>query len=194
MIRSHLSSRATLALYVAAGITFILLLTVSTSSYYESPLHIPSPAAQSKEDAVKANSPAHSYTVDQFLDIWKPSVAPDDPVFKPYNGFEYHLHDKTGPHFKKPLGKDMCIISIDSRPWDKEGYAFSDKPMEFDGRQPTHGQSLGVLQHWLYGKSHRGPGDVLQHADPVCLLQPSFTTTPSTTSRRRTRKIAARLG
>ncbi|KAM0276021.1 hypothetical protein ACHAQH_007191 [Verticillium albo-atrum] len=88
-----------------------------------------------------------------FLDhIVKPSVKPTDPVYAPSGAFKWKLPKHIG--WPQPLGKDLVILDMDSRPLNKTGEIFGNQTLSWDDAGTIHGPSLGILQHWLYAKIH----------------------------------------
>lgn len=84
--------------------------------------------------------------------MMKSSVKPDSQKYMPFGAFPFDL---PGPaHFKKPLGKNLCIIDLDSRPFDEPGQIFSKDGMSWDRAGEIHGLSTGVLNHWVYAQIH----------------------------------------
>jgi hypothetical protein len=69
------------------------------------------------------------------------------PYFATYEGFNFTLTQDA--IWTKPLGKDMCILDVDNRP-------FSDKNQLFDEKNAFRWGSLdnfsaAFLNHYLYG-------------------------------------------
>lgn len=81
--------------------------------------------------------------------IYRPLVKPDTEIYSPYGAAEWKLPEKL--HRTKPLGKELCILDLDSRPLDGEGQIFGPLPLHADIAKKISGPSLGTLQHWLYG-------------------------------------------
>lgn len=81
----------------------------------------------------------------------KPSIGVDESPYRDSGAFEHELPEKK--LWKKPLGENLCIIDIDNRDWTGEGELWSKKHMSWDNPGKVHGLSLGILNHWLYGKS-----------------------------------------
>jgi hypothetical protein len=69
------------------------------------------------------------------------------PYFVTYEGYNFTL--KSDPIWTSPLGKDLCVVDIDNRP-------FSNKYELFDENSLNWGSfdkfSVGLLNHYLYGK------------------------------------------
>ena len=76
-----------------------------------------------------------------------------DPDYLPWNGFKFSLPEGKSPGWTENLGEDLCIIDMDNRLWDEPGYIWSNESMAWDKNNPQ-GQSLGILQHWMYSKIH----------------------------------------
>lgn len=61
---------------------------------------------------------------------------------------------KEAPQWNEPLGDNFCIIDLDNRPFDKPGQIWSEiEPMDWGVGSGVHGLSIGILNHWLYGKT-----------------------------------------
>nr|UYG47076.1 putative effector protein Fos2 [Fusarium oxysporum f. sp. spinaciae] len=109
--------------------------------------------------------PAHNSTSatelgDYYLKyIMKPSVQPTTPIYSPYGAFSIEL--PTNPKWVESIGKDLCIIDLDSRPFDEPGQLFSSGLMSWDRASETHGLSVGILNHWVYCTSLRASMYVL---------------------------------
>lgn len=84
--------------------------------------------------------------------IMKPSIGVDQSPYHDFGAFDFELPEKK--LWNKPLGKNLCIIDIDNRPWSEEGELWSSKHMSWDKPDKVHGLSLGILNHWLYAKIH----------------------------------------
>ncbi|ROT42489.1 hypothetical protein SODALDRAFT_336204 [Sodiomyces alkalinus F11] len=86
--------------------------------------------------------------------ISPPSVKLDTPKYKPYGAFEWKFPEGAKKRWTKPLGKNLCIFDLDSRPFDEPGQIFGRKVLTWEKPEEIHGLSLGVLQHWLFAKIH----------------------------------------
>lgn len=84
--------------------------------------------------------------------MMKPKVKPDDKSYYPFGATASELTED--PYWKKPLGKNLCIIDLDSRTFDLPGQAFSPDGMTWDRPQEIHGLSAGIINHWAYAKIH----------------------------------------
>ncbi|KAJ4155052.1 hypothetical protein LMH87_000318 [Akanthomyces muscarius] len=87
-----------------------------------------------------------------FQRLQNPSVLPDTPRYAPYGALEWHLPEDAPWH--AGLGKDLCIIDFDDRPFDAPGQLFGPHVMRWQEAESVHGLSLGILNHWLYSKIH----------------------------------------
>ena len=85
-------------------------------------------------------------------DVHKDLVKPDEKKYTPYGAFSWEIPGDWTPKFTENMGDDICIIDIDNRPFDEHGQAFGDT-MIWDDIDHLHGISLGLLNHWLYGKT-----------------------------------------
>lgn len=56
--------------------------------------------------------------------------------------------------WKSGLGEDLCIIDLDDRRFNLSGQIFGPHVMSWQFPDSVHGLSLGILNHWLYSKSH----------------------------------------
>jgi hypothetical protein len=74
----------------------------------------------------------------------------DSYVFvDPTDGEEYFLPGE--PIWTNPLGKELCIVDIDTRPLNETNQVMND---EFNW-QTIEGVSVGMLNHYLYGAGQR---------------------------------------
>jgi hypothetical protein len=65
----------------------------------------------------------------------------------PADGDEYFLPGE--PIWSNPLGKDLCIVDVDTRPLNETNQLMNE---EFNW-QTIEGVSVGMLNHYLYGTS-----------------------------------------
>lgn len=86
-------------------------------------------------------------------DIFKPSIAVNEAVYKPYGAFEWKLNEDVEPRWTESLGEQLCIIDLDNRPFNATNELWNTDGMKWDQQPEPHGLSLGVLNHWLYGRS-----------------------------------------
>ncbi|KAM0326256.1 hypothetical protein ACHAQA_006853 [Verticillium albo-atrum] len=84
--------------------------------------------------------------------IWKPSINATTPVYQPAGAFQWKLPKKLG--WPEPLGEELLILDMDSRPLNETGEIFGNQTLSWDHADSIHGPSLGILQHWLYAKIH----------------------------------------
>lgn len=84
--------------------------------------------------------------------LMKLKFKPGDESIKNYGVFEAKL--PTKPYFTEGLGEKLCIIDMDSRPFDEPGQIFSEDGMTWDDAETVHGLSLGLLNHWVFAKIH----------------------------------------
>jgi hypothetical protein len=80
-----------------------------------------------------------------------PAVTVHDPEYRPSASDRWALPSK--PSWDKPMGKKLCIIDVDNRPFDKPGEIFGPRPMSWDERDLVQGLSVAFLNHWVYGKA-----------------------------------------
>lgn len=50
------------------------------------------------------------------------------------------------------LGRDLCIIDLDDRPFNESGQVFGPDIMTWYNPGSVHGLSLGILNHFLYSR------------------------------------------
>jgi hypothetical protein len=55
------------------------------------------------------------------------------------------------PRFKKPLGKRVLILDIDSRPLDGPGQLMNENKLEWHRMRPL---SAGMLSHYMFGRQN----------------------------------------
>ena len=48
--------------------------------------------------------------------------------------------------------KKMCIIDLDNRKFNETGQLFGPEAMSWKDKDQVHGLSMGILNHWLYGR------------------------------------------
>ncbi|PHH89619.1 hypothetical protein CDD83_5661 [Cordyceps sp. RAO-2017] len=87
-----------------------------------------------------------------FEQLWRPSVEPTALHYRPFGAYNWKL--PRPPQWNRPLGNDLCIIDLDTRPFDRPGQIFGPEFMTWDNPLGVHGLSLGILNHWLYAKIH----------------------------------------
>lgn len=80
--------------------------------------------------------------------IYNPRVPIDAHEYSPYGALGWEL--PSDPKWTKPMGEQLCIIDLDNRPFDEPGQVFGPGLMSWDKAKEVRGQSLGVLNHWLY--------------------------------------------
>lgn len=51
--------------------------------------------------------------------------------------------------YENPLGKDVCILDVDTRAFEDDNQIFHENDFNFTGLQPHSG---GILNHYTYGK------------------------------------------
>ncbi|EED15451.1 conserved hypothetical protein [Talaromyces stipitatus ATCC 10500] len=71
------------------------------------------------------------------------------PYFSTYEGYNFTL--KNDPIWTKPLGKDLCVVDIDNRPFSKKHELFNEQPLNWDSFDKF---SAGLLNHYLYAMIH----------------------------------------
>ena len=88
-----------------------------------------------------------SITLDQVLEfIYNPTeFSVTQPSFTT-NGVEYKL--PSNPKFQKSLGKVICILDIDTRPFTNENQIMYDGPFVWNGLERY---SAGIMNHFTYG-------------------------------------------
>ncbi|KAG6208314.1 hypothetical protein E4U50_003386 [Claviceps purpurea] len=84
--------------------------------------------------------------------MFKPSVAPDSPTFKPRDAFEWNLTEKA--RWQQPMRENLCIIDLDNRKFDEAGQVFGPAAMDWGSAHGVHGLSLGLLNHYVYARIH----------------------------------------
>lgn len=124
----------------------ILPVEVSHESLDDVPALPPSTHSAEVDDAVRKFFLEH---------IHKPSIAVDAKTYKPHGAFSWDLPDlpeEAQAMWTKPMGENLCIIDLDNRPFDEPNMIFGPDTMTWDNKDQIHGLSLGVLNHWIYGK------------------------------------------
>ncbi|KAG6021904.1 hypothetical protein E4U41_002366 [Claviceps citrina] len=84
--------------------------------------------------------------------LYKPSITPDSPNFKPRDAFEWNLTEKA--HWQQPMRENLCIIDLDNRKFNKSGQIYGPDVMDWDSPSGVHGLSLGLLNHYIYARIH----------------------------------------
>lgn len=82
------------------------------------------------------------------------------PYFVTYEGSNFTL--KGDPVWTKPLGKDLCVVDIDGRPFSNKHEVFNEHRLNWGSFDKF---SVGVLNHYLYGKESffKTPWNLLNH-------------------------------
>ncbi|KAK7404022.1 hypothetical protein QQX98_010195 [Neonectria punicea] len=81
-----------------------------------------------------------------------PAAKPDSPEYASFGHWPSKLPSDK-PYWTKPLGKNLCIIDLESRNFDKPGELWSES-MTWNRSSEVHGPSGGTLNHWVYSKIH----------------------------------------
>ena len=113
-----------------------------TSSALSIPLAPPVPLDTANNGQITFEQIVHA--------LFQPLVTPiDAPTFTdPTDGSVYFL--PFDPIWHHPLGKELCIIDVDTRPFDEPNYLFNH---EFSW-QNAERLSVGMLNHYMYGNAH----------------------------------------
>ncbi|KAF1990900.1 hypothetical protein K402DRAFT_417643 [Aulographum hederae CBS 113979] len=69
--------------------------------------------------------------------------------FTTYNGKTFAL--SKNPNWTEPLGKDLCIVDIDTRPLDGADQLMGDQPLNWDSFGKL---GAGMMNHYLYAMIH----------------------------------------
>lgn len=78
-----------------------------------------------------------------------PSVKPTTPQFADYGAWGWKL-PHPDPIWKESLGERLCIVDLESRPFDKPGQIWDPQGMSWSRAKDVHGPSGGTLNHWVY--------------------------------------------
>lgn len=89
---------------------------------------------------------------DFFIMQFNDSVKHDQPVYQPYGAFHWNLNTSLPTLWPERLGRDLCIVDLDSRPMDSPGQIFGSATLDWKNPDNISGVSVGILQHWLYGE------------------------------------------
>jgi hypothetical protein len=73
------------------------------------------------------------------------------PQFQDEEGTIFDLPAANPIHWPKPLGKRLCILDIDNRPFNKTNEAWNEQPLHW---RTTRAWSTGILNHYLYAMIH----------------------------------------
>ncbi|KAG5913757.1 hypothetical protein E4U42_000889 [Claviceps africana] len=84
--------------------------------------------------------------------LFKPSIKPDSPNYKPRDAFEWNLTEKA--RWKQPMRENLCIIDLDNRQFDEQGEVFGPGVLDWGNNNRVHGLSLGLLNHFVYARIH----------------------------------------
>ncbi|KFA79789.1 hypothetical protein S40288_00747 [Stachybotrys chartarum IBT 40288] len=131
---------------IIASIVFIVAFIGLVYNHLDSSFSIPSSVHH-------ASPPTPELLRFFFEKINKPSVKPDAHMYRAWDSFEHELEVEK-PRWTQPLGEKLCIIDMDSRPFNGIGELFGPHPMTWDQSRHVHGLSLGFLNHWAYAKIH----------------------------------------
>ncbi|RSL61067.1 hypothetical protein CEP53_005232 [Fusarium sp. AF-6] len=82
-----------------------------------------------------------------------PSVKPTTPEFADYGAWGWKL-PHPDPIWKESLGERLCIVDLESRPFDKPGQIWDPQGMSWSRAKDVHGPSGGTLNHWVYSQIH----------------------------------------
>ncbi|KAG5930900.1 hypothetical protein E4U53_002065, partial [Claviceps sorghi] len=80
--------------------------------------------------------------------LFKPSIKPDSPNYKPRDAFEWKLTEKA--RWQQPMRENLCIIDLDNRKFDEAGQVFGPGILDWGNANHVHGLSLGLLNHYVY--------------------------------------------
>lgn len=88
-----------------------------------------------------------------FREMYRPMVEPSSKLYRPNAAWTWKLPKDIS--FSEPMGEKLCIIDLDNRPFNNSHEIFGPNIMSWTTGEDVHGLSLGVLNHWLYGKHWR---------------------------------------
>ncbi|ORY04394.1 hypothetical protein BCR34DRAFT_604905 [Clohesyomyces aquaticus] len=102
---------------------------------------------QVKHGPLRSSGDASLQQVLQF--IYNPTkFSLTSPAFET-DGRRYELPDDH--HYTSPLGKDVCILDVDTRPFENKGQVFHEGNFDWDKQEPYTG---GILNHYTYAQIH----------------------------------------
>lgn len=107
------------------------------------------PSATAAPDTSAAEKQLREFYLENLMKV---ETKPDDKTIRQFGAFDVELPSE--PYFTEPLGKKLCIIDMDSRPFNESGQIFAEEGMSWDDAQTVHGLAGGVLNHFVYSKIH----------------------------------------
>jgi hypothetical protein len=132
--------------HIAFAAVFVLFfLGVIYSNYKPAHVH-PIPTALGIHTAQDGDASLRQ--VLQF--IYNPDAFSETTPTFSHAGKAYKLPSK--PAYTAPLGKDVCILDVDTRPFEGPNQIFHDKDFDWEKLEPHSG---GVLNHYMYGSCAR---------------------------------------
>jgi hypothetical protein len=111
-----------------------------------------SPPTPSNDSPVTEAHPLQLNGLEQIIPaLWEPlKIKVDAKSFLNKDGEEYKL--PAGELlFKKPMGKQICILDVDTRPMDAQGELFNETAPTWEN---LHRLAGGILSHYLYALIH----------------------------------------
>ncbi|KAH6684829.1 hypothetical protein F5X68DRAFT_20657 [Plectosphaerella plurivora] len=152
-------SLASIRIILGMLVTVTIILIISATAYYQNfnfPNLFRRPLPELPGDPVYLTD--LDSKVDELRDFFlqeikTAAIAHDATVYQP-NGAWHWDNPSAGEKWPEPLGKKLCILDIDSRPFDKPGQIFGNITFSWNNPNVISGVSLGMLQHWMYAKIH----------------------------------------
>ncbi|KAF4454789.1 hypothetical protein FALBO_15780 [Fusarium albosuccineum] len=135
-------------------------LAVDVEQVQEQPSNVAAAAPTQIPQEKPAEAPASPLPTTANLDLFtpqqwvQPSVNPDSAEFPIYGAFPVKLPANDTPYWTEKLGKKLCIVDLESRPFSKPGYLWAPEGMSWSRSKDVHGPSGGTLNHWVYSKIH----------------------------------------
>jgi hypothetical protein len=100
-------------------------------------------------DEHKFTTPPRPFSLPEIVQgLWKPLITPiTTESFIDYNG-EKQTRDKNETIWRAPLGKQLCIVDIDTRHLSEEHQVLDPSRVEWSQLDSV---DAGMLNHYLYG-------------------------------------------
>ncbi|KAI5462065.1 hypothetical protein BGZ63DRAFT_203952 [Mariannaea sp. PMI_226] len=109
----------------------------------------PPPSATPTPDTSAAEQALRDVYLQSLMKI---VAKPNDTVVRQFGTLDIKLPGEA--YFHEPLGENLCIIDMDSRPFTEPGHIFDEQGMSWDDAETVHGLAGGVLNHYVYAKIH----------------------------------------
>jgi hypothetical protein len=85
-------------------------------------------------------------------ELFKGFTTPvDAPDFVNHDGIIYSLPNRGRQYWNKPLGKRLCLLDIDGRPFDDENEPWTKEQLSWSN---VTSSSSGILNHYAYALMH----------------------------------------